>query len=242
MSIDVAKEKLIAAQFRLQAVPTVYAFFHGQPVADLPPIAPRSSCKRGHRPIARPVEGRGRRRGGRRARDRAADRHGRTDFGRGRCAARGVGVRARSASWCPTMPRRPAALARALVAAGDLAEAEATLASLPPEAAKHAAIAPGARGARAGGRGAGGRHRGARSAARRRPRRSRSALRAGRGAAGAPATATPPPTPCSRSSPATASGTRARRAQRFLQLLEAQGIADPWARAQRRRLSAVLFT
>jgi putative thioredoxin len=30
--------------------------------------------------------------------------------------------------------------------------------------------------------------------------------------------------------------------QRFLQLLEAQGLADPWARAQRRRLSAVLFT
>jgi putative thioredoxin len=29
---------------------------------------------------------------------------------------------------------------------------------------------------------------------------------------------------------------------RFLQLLEAQGIADPWAKAQRRRLSAVLFT
>ena len=29
---------------------------------------------------------------------------------------------------------------------------------------------------------------------------------------------------------------------RFLQMLEAQGLADPWARAQRRRLSAVLFT
>ena len=30
--------------------------------------------------------------------------------------------------------------------------------------------------------------------------------------------------------------------KRFLQLLEAQGLEDPWARAQRRRLSAVLFT
>jgi putative thioredoxin len=30
--------------------------------------------------------------------------------------------------------------------------------------------------------------------------------------------------------------------QRFLQLLEAQGLEDPWSRAQRRRLSAVLFT
>ncbi|NUQ17035.1 MAG: tetratricopeptide repeat protein, partial [Sphingomonas sp.] len=30
--------------------------------------------------------------------------------------------------------------------------------------------------------------------------------------------------------------------QRFLQLLEAQGLEDPWSGAQRRRLSAVLFT
>jgi len=29
---------------------------------------------------------------------------------------------------------------------------------------------------------------------------------------------------------------------RFLQLLEAQGLEDPWSSAQRRRLSAVLFT
>jgi putative thioredoxin len=30
--------------------------------------------------------------------------------------------------------------------------------------------------------------------------------------------------------------------KRFLQLLEAQGLSDPWGRAQRRRLSALLFT
>jgi putative thioredoxin len=30
--------------------------------------------------------------------------------------------------------------------------------------------------------------------------------------------------------------------QKFLQLLEAQGLEDPWSSAQRRRLSAVLFT
>jgi putative thioredoxin len=29
---------------------------------------------------------------------------------------------------------------------------------------------------------------------------------------------------------------------RFLQILEAAGLEDPWARAQRRRLSALLFT
>jgi putative thioredoxin len=30
--------------------------------------------------------------------------------------------------------------------------------------------------------------------------------------------------------------------QKFLQLLEAQGLEDPWSAKQRRRLSAVLFT
>ena len=30
--------------------------------------------------------------------------------------------------------------------------------------------------------------------------------------------------------------------KRFLSLLEAQGLEDPWSSAQRRRLSAVLFT
>jgi putative thioredoxin len=30
--------------------------------------------------------------------------------------------------------------------------------------------------------------------------------------------------------------------KRFLQLLEAQGLEDPWSSAQRRRLSALLFT
>src|SRR5918911_4087438 len=33
--IDVDAEKLIAAQFRIQSIPTVYAIYRGQPVADL---------------------------------------------------------------------------------------------------------------------------------------------------------------------------------------------------------------
>src|SRR5690242_21099796 len=33
--IDVDKDKLIAAQFRIQSIPTVYAVYRGQPVADL---------------------------------------------------------------------------------------------------------------------------------------------------------------------------------------------------------------
>ena len=33
--IDVDKDKLLAAQFRIQSIPTVYAMYRGQPVADL---------------------------------------------------------------------------------------------------------------------------------------------------------------------------------------------------------------
>src|SRR3982750_3477311 len=33
--IDVDKDKLLAAQFRVQSIPTVYAIYRGQPVADL---------------------------------------------------------------------------------------------------------------------------------------------------------------------------------------------------------------
>ena len=33
--IDIEQDKLIASQFRIQSIPTVYALFQGQPVADL---------------------------------------------------------------------------------------------------------------------------------------------------------------------------------------------------------------
>src|SRR5438309_12086541 len=33
--IDVEQEKLLASQFRIQSIPTVYAIYKGQPVADL---------------------------------------------------------------------------------------------------------------------------------------------------------------------------------------------------------------
>src|SRR5437870_6881893 len=35
VKIDVDQEKLIASQFRIQSIPTVYAIYRGQPAADL---------------------------------------------------------------------------------------------------------------------------------------------------------------------------------------------------------------
>ena len=43
VKINVDEEKLIAAQFRVQSIPTVYAFFQGQPVADLTRRGPKAS-------------------------------------------------------------------------------------------------------------------------------------------------------------------------------------------------------
>ena len=45
VSIDVDKNQTIAAQFRIQSVPTVYAVFQGQPVADLTPARTEGQLK-----------------------------------------------------------------------------------------------------------------------------------------------------------------------------------------------------
>ena len=43
--IDVDSEKFIASQFQVQSIPTVYAMFQGQPVADLTPARTESQLK-----------------------------------------------------------------------------------------------------------------------------------------------------------------------------------------------------
>jgi putative thioredoxin len=44
--IDIDRDKLIAAQFRVQSIPTVYALFQGQPVADLTNYRTEGQLKR----------------------------------------------------------------------------------------------------------------------------------------------------------------------------------------------------
>ena len=45
VKINVDEEKFIAAQFRVQSIPTVYAMFQGQPVADLSTARTESQLK-----------------------------------------------------------------------------------------------------------------------------------------------------------------------------------------------------
>ena len=82
--IDVDQDKLIAAQFRIQSIPTVYAFFQGQPVADLTNYRTEGAAQARPRPVARPAQDRAAK-ARRRGRDRAADRDGRAGLGRRRC-------------------------------------------------------------------------------------------------------------------------------------------------------------
>ena len=84
--IDVEQDKLIAAQFRIQSIPTVYALFQGQPVADLTNYRTEGQLQAHPRPVAGAASGQG---GGAGSRcpGRAADCHGRAGPGRRRRAA-----------------------------------------------------------------------------------------------------------------------------------------------------------
>ncbi len=107
VKINVDENKLIASQFRIQSIPTVYAVFQGQLVADLTTGADRSASSSLSRPDPRPVAGRGRGAQQLASGDRPADRDGRGDardrqaIPSGRCRSS-----ARSARSRPTSPPR----------------------------------------------------------------------------------------------------------------------------------------
>ncbi len=87
VKVNVDEEKFIAAQFRVQSIPTVYAFFQGQPVADLTSARTEGQLTGALDQILAQLPGPGRGAAAR-GRDRAADRDGRAGARRGRCRAR----------------------------------------------------------------------------------------------------------------------------------------------------------
>jgi putative thioredoxin len=237
--IDVDHEKMIAAQFRIQSIPTVYAIYQGQPVADLTNYRSEGQLKKvldqlltklkiepgGAVPQAEigPLLAMGE-----------------------QILAGGDGPRAANVfrqihEMAPDDPHAIGGLARALIASGEIAEARQLLDGLSddqarkPEIARaHAALevasaAPAMETDKLE----------ARLAANPDDNEARFELASAKMAAG------------DRDGAADAllgiiqrdrdwNGGAAR--QRFLQLLEAQGLEDAWSSAQRRRLSALLFT
>lgn len=235
--IDVDQEKLLAAQFRIQSIPTVYAIYRGQPVADLTNYRSEGQIKKAlDQLIAKlGIEPEG---ATPKAEIEPLIAMGEQVLADGD-AARAANIFRQVRDVAPDNPEVIGGLARALIAAGESEEARQVLNEVSDTLARNPEIA-----------------------------RARAALEV----ASAPAVDTAPLEARLAANPddhearlelagALMAADRDRAAdelleiirrdrewnegsarQRFLQLLEAQGLEDPWSSAQRRRLSAVLFT
>jgi putative thioredoxin len=236
--IDVDRDKLIAAQFRVQSIPTVYAIFQGQPIADLTNYRTEAQLKRILDQLLGqlPVKGE--------AQDLATQVEpliamGEQVLGEGD-APRAESIFSQILDMDPKNPSVIGGLARAIIAADKIDEARTLLDSLSEDESRHPAI---------------GRARAALEVAATPPadvtaeearlssnpddHEARFAVAQARMAAG--------------DRDAAADGLLEIIARdrewnegaariRLLQILEASGLEDPWARTQRRRLSALLFT
>jgi len=238
VKIDVDADKFIAAQFRIQSIPTVYALFQGQPVADLTPARTEGQLKAALDQLLAqlPIQGE--------AQALETQVEPLIAMGEevldGGDAERAANIFQQIVDMAPDNVEAIAGLARALIAAGRIEEAKASLETLPEGSDKDPAVA-----------------------------RARSALAlaeiapAGDSAELETRVAGNPDDHEARYELAgalMARGERDRAAEqlleivrrdrdwnegaartRLLQLLEATGLEDPWAAAQRRKLSAILF-
>ncbi|MBC2666781.1 tetratricopeptide repeat protein [Novosphingobium flavum] len=136
--VNVDEDAFIAAQFRVQSIPTVYALFQGQPVADLTSARTEGQLRQtldqllGKLPIQA---------GDAAAPDLApllAMGDEALDVGD---APRAVSIFSQIAEMAPDSAPAHAGLIRALIAADELAEAEAVIAALPAELSADPAIA-----------------------------------------------------------------------------------------------------
>jgi len=238
VKIDVDADKVIAAQFRVQSIPTVYAFYQGQPVADLTNYRSEGQIKRALDQLLTQlkVEPEG---PTPQAEIEPLIAMGEQILNEGD-AERAISIFRQVLDMAPDNPEVAGGLIRALTAAGQVEEAQGIIAGLPAEISANPAIA-----------------------------RARAALELASAptvdtsAIQARIAANPDDHEARLDLAAAlaASGDRDAAAdelleiiardkewndgaarQRFLQLLEAQGLEDPWGRTQRRRLSALLFT
>ncbi|HYN45185.1 MAG TPA: tetratricopeptide repeat protein [Allosphingosinicella sp.] len=238
VKIDVEEEKMIAAQFQIQSIPTVYAMFQGQPVADLSSARTEGQLTAALDQILAklPVQGEAQQK---QAEIEPLIAMGEQVLGEGD-AERAVNIFRQVLAMAPEHPEVISGLARALIAAGKPDEARATLDDVPEKADKDPAIAR-ARSALALADAAPAGDTAeieARIAADPDDHQARldlaGALMAGGDRDGA-------------ASHLLESIARDRdwnegaARKRLLQILEAVGLEDPWAGDQRRRLSAILF-
>ena len=236
--IDVDADKFIAAQFRVQSIPTVYALFQGQPVADLTSYRTEGQLTRaldqllGQFPVKSTAD------------DLAAQMAPSIamaeqilDEGD---AERAEAVFAQILEMDSTSPAVIGGMARAMIATGKGDEAQSLLETVPAEHRSHAAISR-ARAALdvASAPAVDVSAEQARLASNPDDHEARMAVASALMAGGdRDAAADALLEVVTRDREWNAGAARAK----FLQLIESEGLADPWSKAQRRRLSAVLFT
>jgi putative thioredoxin len=237
VKIDVDQDKVIAAQFRVQSIPTVYAFYQGQPIADLTNYRTEGQLKR---ILDQLIEKLGVSGGGEAPQ---ADIGPLIAMGEevlaGGDAARAVNIFRQIHETAPGDPAVIGGLVRALVANGELEDAQTVLDGLSPELSKEAPVAraraalelsgppPGDSAALE-----------SRIAADPEDLEARFELAGARIAAGDRDKASDELLAIIERDRDWNDGAARKR---LLQILESQGLEDPWARAQRRRLSALLF-
>jgi putative thioredoxin len=138
VKVNVDEQKTIAAQFRVQSIPTVYAVFQGQLVADLTQYRTESQIARTLDQILKqlPIQGE--------AQALEAEIAPLIAMGEEVLASgdaeRALGIFAQIGEMAPDEPAVVAGHARALVALGQVDEAEALIASIDAERAKDPAI------------------------------------------------------------------------------------------------------
>ena len=239
VKIDVDADKFLAAQFQVKSIPTVYAFFQGQPIADLTNYRSEGQLTRVIDELLKQlkIEGEGA--------AQAAEIEPLLAMGE-QILAEGDAPRAaiffqQIRDMAPDNAPAVGGLIRALTASGERDEAQALLDSLSPDLAGQAPVAQ-ARAAfevAAAAPAVDTSELEARLAANADDHDARFELAGAKMAGG------------DRDGAADAlldliardrEWNEGAARKRLLQLIEAQGLEDPWARAQRRRLSAVLFT
>ena len=238
--LDVEAEKFIAAQFQVKSIPTVYAIFEGQPVADLTQYRTEAQLKKAIDQILAqmPVKGA--------AQDLAAEIEPLIAMGEqvlaGGDAPRAVSIFSQIHEMAAEDPVVIGGLARALVANRQFDEARALLDGAPAEAAKNAAVQRARAALEVSAVPVSSANTGeleARIAVDLDDHAARLNLAIARMAAGDRDGAADALLESIARDPAANEGTARAR---LLQMLEAAGFADPWSKAQRRRLSALLFT
>ncbi|GGD59711.1 co-chaperone YbbN [Aurantiacibacter arachoides] len=245
--IDVDAEKFIAAQFQVQSIPTVYAMFQGQPVADLTPMRSESQLKQALDQLLAqlPVKTGAADGAGAGGGQPAADLDQLAGMGEQMLAEgdaeRAAAIFAQLAQMAPDKAQVHAGLIRALVAARHTEQAQAAHDALSPEMQADPLVQQAqASLALAGTRVDAGELQALRAAAAERPADTAAQLAFAEAAFAAgerdDAAAT-----LLRTIEGGDEEAVAEARGKLLQMFEAVGLEDPWVSATRRRLSLILF-